>query len=41
MQKCDKLTNYNKVEAIVMPNNKHQTIMNVYANRCICQEHMS
>ena len=42
MQKCDKSTCQNKVEAILMPNNKHQTSMTVSANyRCIYQEHMS
>ena len=31
-----------QIEAILMPNNKHQTIMTVYANnRCIYQENMS
>ena len=31
-----------QIEAILMPNNKHQTIMTVHANnRCIYQEHMS
>ena len=42
MQKCDRSTYKNKAEAILMPNNKHQTIMTVYANnRCIYHEHMS
>ena len=42
MQKCDKSTYQKNVEAIVMPNNKHQIIMNMSTNiRCIYQEHMS
>ena len=41
MQKYEKPTYQNKIQTILMPNNKQQTSMTVSANnRCIYQEHI-